>query len=75
MNSTEVQNPWRKLDDSVLFLLVQSLLKCFRSSLIRFGDFVSNNSSSDNKLKVLYAFSGFPTAVHRPLHALRYYTV
>ena len=50
MNSTEVQNPRRKLDDVfmliicvwILFLPVQSLPTCFRSSSTRFADFVSN---------------------------------
>ena len=62
-----------------LFLPVLSLLTCFISSLTRFADFVSNyynNSSSDSKAFLHFVvFSGFPTAVHRPLHALRYYTV
>ena len=87
MNSTEVQNSRRKLDNTsvyahhmclVLFLPVQSLLTCFRSSLTHFVDFVSNNSSSDSKLKAFLrflVFSGSPTAVNRPLHALLYYTV
>ena len=36
----------------------------------------TNNSSSDCKAFLHFiAFSGSPTAVHRPLHALRYYTV
>ena len=60
----------------VLFLPVQSLLTCFRSFLTRFADFVSNNSSSDTKAFLRFiTFSGSPTAVYRPLHALRYYTV
>jgi len=53
MNSTEVQNRRRTLDDKclcfsyayhmclVLFLSVQSLLMCFRSFHTRFADFVS----------------------------------
>ena len=57
MNSTEVQNHRRKLYDKYLCLScvrfcsclhVQSLLTCFRSSLTRFVDFVSNNSSSES---------------------------
>ena len=61
---------------SVLFLPVQSLLTCFRSSLTHFVDFVSNNSSSDTKAFLHFiAFSGSPAAVNRPLHALLYYTV
>ena len=81
MNSTEVQNPWHKLNDHkclclVLFLPVQSLLTCFRSFLTHFVHFVTNNSSSDTKAFLRFiTFSGFPTAVHHPLHALRYYTV
>ena len=60
----------------VLFLPLQILLTCFRSFLTRFADFVSNNSSSDtNAFLRFIAYSGFPTAVHRPLHELRYYTV
>jgi len=83
MNNTEVQNPRHKLMISVyayhmclvLFLPVQSLLTCFRSFLTCFADFVSNNFSLDTKAFLRFiAFSGSPTAVHRPLHALRYYT-
>ena len=53
----------------VLFLPVQSLLTCFRSSLTRFADlslsFPTNNPSSDNKAFLRFiAFSGSPTAVH-----------
>ena len=60
----------------VRFLPVQSLLMCFRSFLSRFADFVSNNSSSDTKAFLRFiVFSGSPTAVYRPLPALRYYTV
>ena len=60
----------------VLFLPVQSLLMCFRSSLTRFADFVSNNSSSDSKAFLCFiAFSSSLTTVHHLLHALRYYIV
>ena len=53
---------------SVLFLPVQSLITCFRSSLTCFADFVSlfrhYNSSSDSKAFLRFiAFSGSPTAV------------
>ena len=53
----------------VLFLPVQSLLTCFRSSLTRFADlslsFPTNNPSSDSKAFLRFiAFSGSPTAVH-----------
>ena len=49
----------------VLFLPVQSLLTCFRSSLTYFTDFVSNNCSSDSKALLNFiAFSSSPTAVH-----------
>ena len=54
----------------VLFLPVQSLLMCFRSSLTRFADrlslsFPTNNPSSDSKAFLRFiAFSGSPTAVH-----------
>ena len=52
----------------VLFLLVQSLLTCFRSPLTRFADFVSlfpHYPSSDSKAFLRFiAFSGSPTAVH-----------
>ena len=86
MNSTEVQYPRRKLDDKylcfyayhmclVLFLPVQSLLMRFRRFVTRFADFVSNISSSDTKAFLCFiAFSGSPTAIHHPLHELRYYT-
>ena len=51
---------------SVLFLPLQSLLTCFRSSLTCFADFVSLLSSSDSKAFLcLNAFSGSPTVVHR----------
>ena len=61
MNSTEVQNPRRKLD-----VPVQSLITCFISSLTRFADFVSlfrhYNTSSDSKAFLRFiAFSGSPT--------------
>ena len=56
----------------VLFLPVQSLITCFRSSLTRFADFCRSllslitRSSSDSKASLRFiAFSGFPTAVHR----------
>ena len=55
----------------VLFLPLQSLLTCFRSFLTRLADFVPNNSSSDIKAFLRFiVFSGSPTAVYHPLHAL-----
>ena len=49
----------------VLFLPVQSLLTCFRSSLTYFTDLVSNNCSSDSKALLNFiAFSSSPTALH-----------
>ena len=45
-------------------------------SLTRFADFVSTNCSSDSKAFLRFvAFSGSPTAVYRPLHALQSHTV
>ena len=82
MNSTEVQNPRRKLDDKCLHLsyVFGSVLACAKSAHVlqklRFADFVSNNSSSDTKAFLRFVvFSGSPKAVCCPLHALRYYTV
>ena len=85
MNSTEVQNLRHKLDDKCLCLsyVFRSVLACAKSahvfqkrySLCRSLS-LTNNSSSDSKAFLRFiAFSGSPTAVHRPLHALRYYTV
>ena len=82
MNSTEVQNPRRKLDDKCLRLsnVFGSVLACAKSAhmfqKLRFVNFVSNSSSSDSKAFLHFiAFSGSPKAVNRPLHALRYDTV
>ena len=65
MNSTEVQNSRRELDNkclcsSYVFGSVQSLLTCFRSSLTHFVDFVSNNSFSDSKLKAFHCVLRLP---------------
>ena len=58
----------------VLFLPVQSLLTCFRSFLTHFADFSLTTLPQTFKAFLHFiAFSGSPTAVHRPLHALRYY--
>jgi len=86
MNSTEVQSPQCKLDDKCLCLshVFVSVLACAKSAhmfqklsySLCGPSLVSNSSSSDTKAFLSFiAFSGFPTAVHRPLHALRYYTV
>ena len=79
------RNPRRKLDKSyahhtckclVPFMPVQSLLTCFRSFLTHFADFVSKSLPQTLRLFLRFiVFSGSPTAVHCPLHALRYYTV
>ena len=80
MNSTEVQNPRRKLDDKCLYLtyvfgsvlacaiksahVIQELSYSLRRTLSL--SFVTNNSSSDSKAFLRFiAFSGSPTAVHR----------
>ena len=80
MNSTEVQNPRCKLDDKYLCLsyvfgsVLASMCKvCSRVSEALLLTLLtsSNISSSDSKAFLCYiAFSGSPTAVHRPLHAL-----
>ena len=44
MNSTEVQNPRRKLDVFGSVLACAKSAHCFRSSLTRFADFVSLSS-------------------------------
>ena len=87
MNSTEVQNPRRKLDDkcSCLSYVFGSALASAKSAhvfqklsaLLTLRTLsLTKNSSSDSKAFLHFiAFSGSPTAVHRPLHALRYYTV
>ena len=78
MNSTEVQNPRRKLDDNCLCLsyVFDSAKSAHVFQKLRFPDFESNNSSSDTKPFLHFiAVSGSPTAVYHPLHALRYYTV
>ena len=43
----EQQNPWRKLDDECLCLscVFGSVLTCFRSSLTRFADFLSDSKA------------------------------
>ena len=70
MNSTEVQNPWRKLDvfSSVLALckvcshVSEALILALQTLSL---SFVTNNSSSDSKVFLRFiAFSGSPTAVH-----------
>ena len=84
MNITEVQYPRRKLDDKCLCLSYAfgSVFACEKSAHMfqklsySLADFVSNNSSSDTKaFQCFTVFSGSPTAVHHPLHALLYYTV
>ena len=79
MNSTEVQNPRRKLDDKCLCLpyVFGSVLACAIKSAHVFQElsyslrrlclsFLTNNSSSDSKAFLRFiAFSGSPTAVHR----------
>ena len=75
-NSTEVQNPQRKLDDKYLCLsyVFGSVLACICKVCSRVSEalllallIVSNNSSSDSKAFLRFiAFSGSPTAVHRP---------
>ena len=87
MNSNERQNPWRKLYDKCLCLsyVFGSVLACMCKVCSHFSETLSltlltlsltNNSSSDSKAFLPFiAFSGSPTAVHRPLHALQYYTV
>ena len=70
MNSTEVQNPRRKLDvfGSVLACaksdhVSEALLLALRTSSL---SFVTNNSSSDSKAFLRFiAFSGSQTPVHR----------
>ena len=83
MNNTEMQNPWRKLNDKILCLshvsyVYDSVLACAKSAhvfqkLTRFADFVSNNSSSDSLCFI--AFLSSPTAVPCLLLAVQYYTV
>ena len=83
MNSTEVQNSWRKVPDKCLCLLCVQFCSCpcrvcSRVALLLDLQTLSltNKSSSDTKAFLCFiVFSGSPTAVHRPLHALRYYTV
>ena len=84
MNSTEVQNPRHKLDDkcSCLSYVFSSILACAKSAHVfqkpsySLCGLLSNNSSSDTKAFLRFiAFSVSQTAVHRPLHALQYYTV
>ena len=85
MNSTEVQNPRRKLDDKCLCLscVFGSVLACAKSAHVfqklscsLCGLCLWLITSSDSKAFLCFiAFSGSPTATHRPLHALRYYTV
>ena len=71
MNSTEVQNPRRKLDVfGSKFLPVQSLLTVSEALLLPLRtlslSFVTNNSSSDTKAFLRFiAFSGSQIAVHR----------
>ena len=80
----KVQNPWHKLDDKCLCLsyVFSSILACAKSSYVfqklsySLCGLLSNNSSSGTKTFLRFiAFSGSQTAVHRPLHALQYYTV
>ena len=87
MNSTEVQNPRRKLLDKCLCLsyVFSFVLACMCKVCSRVSEALlltlqtlslTNNSSSDSKAFLHFiVFSGSPTAVHHPLHALRYYTV
>ena len=70
MNSTEVENPRRKLMCLVLFLPVQKSAHVFQKLSYSLCGlclplFITNNSSSDSKAFLCYiAFSGSPTAVH-----------
>ena len=75
MNSTEVQNPRRKLDDkclclpyvfgSVLTCAIQELSYSLRGLCLPLSS-LNYNSSSDSKAFLRFiAFSGSPTAVHR----------
>ena len=58
----------------VLLLPVQSLLTCFRSFLaLRTLSLITLPHTK--AFLCFIVFSGSPTAVHHPLHALRYYTV
>ena len=87
MNSNERQNPWRKLYDKCLCLsyVFGSVLACMCKVCSHFSETLllalltlslTNNSSPDSKAFLRFiAFSGSPTAVHRLLHALQYYTV
>ena len=62
MNSTEVQNPWCKLDDKCLGLpyVFGSVLACANSAhVFQKLSFLTNNSSSDSKAFLSFiAFSG-----------------
>jgi len=85
MNSTEVQNPRRKLEYKCLCLSCVWFCSCLCKVYSRVSEALllalrtlslTNNSSSDSKAFLSFiAFSGSLTAVHCPLHALRYYTV
>ena len=85
MNSSEVKNPRCKLDDKCLCLSCVWFCSCLCKVCSHVSEAflltlrtlsLTNNSSSDSKAFLRFiAFSGSPTAVHCPLHALRYYTV
>ena len=76
MNSTEVQNPQRKLHDKCLCLsyVFGSVLACAHVSealllALRTLSLTNNSSSGSKAFLCFIAFSGSPTAVHHPLHA------
>ena len=80
MNSTEVQNPQCKLDDKCLCLsnVFGSVLACAKFAHVSEAFLLTLQTLTLPQTKAFLcfiAFSGSPTAVHRPLHALRYYTV
>ena len=55
MNSAEVQNLQRKLDDKYLCLFCLCKVCSCVSEATRFADFVSNSSSSDTKAFILHS--------------------
>ena len=84
MNSTELQNPRRKLDDKCLSLsyVCVRFCSCLCKVCPRVSEAVLLTLQTLSLLTLpqsvrlsFIAFSGSPTSVHCPLHALWYYTV